>query len=85
MGENLAGGHVDLFAESFHLRPNLLPRQGFAASGEKNLARGDFVLSGVLQQFLAEFSGNQDGAHLTFQTNLRLALMRRLYGQVFHL
>ena len=47
MGEDFPRFDAGLFAEGFHLGPDLFPIDGFAASGEENLAGSDFLFPGV--------------------------------------
>ena len=47
VGEDFPRFDAGLFAEDFHLGPNLFPIDGFAASGEENLAGSDFLFPGV--------------------------------------
>ena len=56
MGEDFPRFDAGLFAEGFHLGPDLLSIDGFAASGEENLAGSDFLFPGVFQKFPAEFA-----------------------------
>ena len=43
-------GYVRFFADSLHLRPDLPAGQALSVSGEKDLAGGDFLFSGVFLQ-----------------------------------
>ena len=47
VGEDFPRFDAGLFAEGFHLGPDLFPINGFTASGEKDLARSDFLFPGV--------------------------------------
>ena len=85
VGEHLGGLHPRRPAQALHLRPDLGPGQTFSASGEKNLPGGDFLLLGVLQQLAAEFAGNEDGADLALQGDLRPPRFCRLHRDVPHL
>ena len=85
VGEDLAGSYARLFAQALHLRPNLPPGQTPSASGEENLARGDFLRLGVLFQFPAQLSGQQNSAQLAFQGNLCPPRPGGLHGDILHL
>lgn len=80
VGEDLALLNACRLAQPLHFRPNLLSGNGFSASGEEDLAGGDFLFSGVLQQLSAQLSGQQNGADLSFQGNLRFSFLCRLHG-----
>ena len=54
MGKYLGGLHIGFLTEPLHLRPDLASPHGLSASGEKNLAGGDFLFPGVLQQPTAQ-------------------------------
>ena len=54
-------------ANTLHLRPDLTAAHRFSASGEKNLAGGDFLFSGVFQQLFAQLSRQQNRANFTLQ------------------
>ena len=47
VGEDFPRFDAGLFAEGFHLGPDLFPINGFTASGEENLAGSDFLFPGV--------------------------------------
>ena len=57
VGEDFPWLDAGLFAECFHLGPDLFPIDGFAASGEENLAGSDFLFPGVFEELPAEFAG----------------------------
>ena len=57
VGEYFGGLYPSLMAKSFHLPPDLTARQTVTASSEKNFSGGDFLLSGVFEQFPAELGG----------------------------
>ena len=63
MGEDLPGVHAGKAAQPLHRRPNLFAVHGPSASGEEELAGGDFFASGVFQQLAAQLAGQQDGAY----------------------
>lgn len=46
MGKNLGGRNPRLSAQRLHFRPYLFPGQPAPASGEKDLARGNFIFTG---------------------------------------
>ena len=54
VGKDLSRRHTGGAAQPLHLRPNLCAGQPFSASGEKDLAGGDFLFPGVLQQPAAQ-------------------------------
>ena len=54
VGEDLIRRHAGSAAQPLHLRPNLAAGQPFSAFGEKDLAGGDFLFPGVLQQPTAQ-------------------------------
>ena len=54
-------------ANTLHLRPDLTAVHGLSASGEKDLAGGDFLLSGVFQQLFTQLSRQQNRANFTLQ------------------
>ena len=56
VGEDFLRFDAGLFAEGFHLGPDLLSIDGFSASGEEDLAGSDFLFPGVFQKFPAEFA-----------------------------
>jgi len=68
--EYLRGFYAGFWAKALHLRPDLTAPYRSSASGEKYLAGGDFLLSGVFQQLSAEFSRQKNGANLSFQGNV---------------
>ena len=47
MREDFPWFDAGLLTEGFHLGPDLFPIDGFAASGEENLAGSDFLFPGV--------------------------------------
>ena len=47
MGEDFPRFDACLFAEGFHLGPDLLSIDGFTASGEENFTGSDFLFPGV--------------------------------------
>ena len=57
MGKNLGGRNPRLSAQRLHFRPYLFPGQPAPASGEKDLARGNFIFTGVLPQLPAQLLG----------------------------
>ena len=85
VGEHLAPLHARRFAEGLHAGPDRLSRDRETVLGKKNLARGDFLLFGVLLQFAAQPVGEQDGPNLALQRNLRYARPNCLYGDVLQL
>ena len=56
VGEDFPRCDAGLFAEGFHLGPDLFPIDGFTASGEENLAGSDFLFPGVFEELPAEFA-----------------------------
>ena len=54
VGKDLSRRHTGGAAQPLHLRPDLCAGQPFSASGEKDLAGGDFLFPGVLQQPTAQ-------------------------------
>ena len=56
VGEDFPRFDAGLFAEGFHFRPDLFPIDGFAASGEENLAGSDFLFPGVFEELPAKFA-----------------------------
>ena len=70
------------WAEGLHAGPDRLPGNGETVLGEKNLARGDFLLFGVLLQLPAEPMVEQDGADFALQGDLRHPGPYRLHGDV---
>lgn len=85
MGEDLGGFHSGFLAKPLHLRPDLASPHGLSASGEKNLARGDFLLFRVFQHPPAQLSRQQDGADLSLQRDGGTAFLCRLHGDIAHL
>ena len=63
MGEYFGRVYTRRLANTLHLRPDLTAAHGPSASGEKNLARGDFLLSGVFQQLFTQLSRQQNRAN----------------------
>ena len=53
MGKYLVRFHTSLTAQPLQLRPYLFPRNSVTALGEKDLTEGDFLLSGVFEEFSA--------------------------------
>ena len=85
MGKYLGGLHIGFLTEPLHLSPDLASPHGLSASGEKNLARGDFLLFRVFQQPPAQLSRQQDGADLALQRDGGTAFLCRLHGDIAHL
>ena len=54
VGKDLAGRDPRRLAQPLHLRPDLTAAEGRPVSGEKDLAGGDFLFPGVLQQPTAQ-------------------------------
>ena len=85
MGKDLRGRHPRRLAQALHLRPDLPPRQTPAPSREKNLAGGDVLFLGILQQLPPEFPGDENGADFPFQADVRPPLPGRLHREILHL
>ena len=73
-----------LFAEGFHLGPDLLSIDGFTASGEENLAGSDFLFSSVFEKLPAELAGEQNRPDFPFQGDFSAAEADGFNGKVFH-
>ena len=67
MGKHSGQLYTCRCAKALHLCPDLAPAHRLSASGEKNLTRGIFLLSGVVQQLPAELAGQKDRADLPLQ------------------
>ena len=74
VGKDLGRSDPGRPAHPLHLCPDLLPGHGPAASGEEQLAGGDFFLPGGLLQLPAQLPRQKDGADLPLQGDLRPAL-----------
>lgn len=85
VGKDLAGRDPRRLAQPLHLRPDLTAAEGRPVSGEKDLAGSGFLLFGVFQQLAAQLAGDEDGADLAFQGDLRPARSGRLHGNILHL
>ena len=77
--------HAGQSAQLFHFGPDLLPVHSCTALGDEDLTRGDFLLSGIFLQLAAQAVGQQDGADIPFQRDLRRPGTDRLCRDVFHL
>ena len=67
VGKYLRGIHARRFANTLHLRPDLTAAHRLSASGEKDLAGDDFLLSGVFQQLFTQLSRQQNRANFALQ------------------
>lgn len=80
VGEHFRGRHPSLAAQGFHLCPNLLAGEGLSVSGAKHRAGSGFFFFGVLQQLFPQLAGDEDGAYLSLEGNLRPAFPQGLHG-----
>lgn len=69
----------------FYFSPDILSGQPHTASGEKDLAGGDFLLFGVPQQLSAQPVGQQNRADLSLECDLRRAGLGGFHGDILHL
>lgn len=83
--EHLGGRHLRLFADGFHLGPDLPPGHTFTGSGAKYLTGTDVLFFRVFQELAAQLAGQQDGADLPFQRDLRPPRLSGLHGDIPHL
>ena len=67
VGKYLRGIHARRFANTLHLRPDLTAAHRFSASGEKDLAGGNFLFSGVFQQLFTQLPRQQNRADFSLQ------------------
>lgn len=74
--EDLGGLYPRFLAQLLHFPPDLTAGKGFSASGEKYFAGGDFLLSGILEQFAAKLARQKNCADFTLQTDFRPAMLR---------
>ena len=59
--------------------------QIFSASGEKDPARGDFLLTGIFNKLAAKLSRQQNDPNFSLQLDLGLPQLRRFHGDAGHL
>ena len=85
MRKHLGRVYTRRFANTLHFRPDLTAAHRFSASGEKDLAGGDFLLSGVFQQPFTQLSRQQNRANFALQRNGGSARSDGLHRDVPHL
>ena len=85
VGKYLRGIHARRFANTLHLRPDLTAAHRFSASGEKDLAGGNFLFSGVFQQLFTQLPRQQNRANFTLQRDSGAASPDSLHRDVPHL
>ena len=84
VGEYFGRVYTRRLANTLHLRPDLTAVHGLSASGEKDLAGGDFLLSGVFQQLFTQLSRQQNRANFTLQRDSGAASPDSLHRDVPH-
>lgn len=82
VGKNLGRLHPRRLAQPLELKPHLPPRDRPSAFGEKDLAGGGFLFSGVLHQLAAQLGGQQDRADLALEGDGGPSRQRRLHGDI---
>ena len=74
--------HACVLAQPFQFRPDLSAAKFLSAFGAKDRAGGGFLFFHILQQLATEFSGEQDGADLAFESDFCFALLDSFYGDI---
>lgn len=85
MGEYLARFHPGPGAQRLHDPPDLKAGQRTPVFGAKNSAGDDFLLFGVFHQLAAQPAGEQNGAQLALEGDIRLSPLSGFHSYVFHL
>ena len=67
------------------ISPYLFSGERCPASGEKDLAGGDFIFSGIFQKLAAKLARQEDGADLALERYLYLPAPGGIHGEVSHL
>ena len=74
--------HTCVLAQPFQFRPDLSAAEFLSAFGAKDRTGGGFLFFRILQQLATEFSGEQDGADLAFESDFCFALLNSFYCDI---